>query len=107
MNDFKKYLEPAKKLTIEDRLYLTQRKVDSQSHIEVNQEEFRKAMQQPGGSRLIKVCPAKVYNLDEATGNCLVAYENCVECGTCQVACRREAKWDNPNPGFGIVWRFG
>ena len=107
MDELKKMIEPAKKLTIEDRLYLTQRKIDTQNHIEVNQAEFRKAMKESGGSRLLKVCPAEVYKQDENTGECLISFENCVECGTCQVACRSEAKWDNPNPGFGITWRFG
>lgn len=107
MIELKKTIEATKKLTIEDRLYLTQRKIDTRNHIKVNQEEFKKAIKEKGFSHLLKVCPAQVYSLDEATGECLVAFENCLECGTCQVACRNEVKWENPNPGFGVFWRFG
>ncbi len=107
MSELKKSIEIAKKLSIEDRLYLTQRKIDTHNHIKINQEEFKKAMKEKGGSHLLKICPAQVYTLDESTGECLVAFENCVECGTCQVACRKEVKWTNPNPGFGVFWRFG
>ena len=37
---------------------------------------------------------------------CIVNYEDCLECGTCQVA-RRYTTWRNPKGGYGVTYRYG
>ncbi|MHB8605415.1 MAG: 4Fe-4S dicluster domain-containing protein [Thermoplasmatota archaeon] len=35
-------------------------------------------------------------------------YEDCVECGTCDIMCTHESvKWNNPRGSFGVKYRFG
>lgn len=102
MTDFKEYLKAPKKITLEDRLYLVKRKIDKVTHITVDQEEFKKETNPP----ILFICPAKVYERNEETGECIVNFENCLECGTCQVT-SRYVKWNNPNGGFGVTYIFG
>lgn len=57
----------------------------------------------------LTACPAQVYQwVDEHVA---VRYENCLECGTCQIACDRGGNggitWRNPPGGFGIAFRYG
>lgn len=52
------------------------------------------------------VCPANVYSLNDK-GEAMVAYENCLECGTCRVAAPDEVTWEYPQGGFGVTFRFG
>lgn len=55
------------------------------------------------------VCPARVYVPSRRPGQVIhVSYENCVECGTCWVACTAGAiHWENPMGGHGVVYRGG
>ncbi|OGL42396.1 MAG: hypothetical protein A2161_11975, partial [Candidatus Schekmanbacteria bacterium RBG_13_48_7] len=78
MTDFKEFLKEPKKLTLEDRLYLVKRKLDKVTHIKVDQEEFKK----DAHPAILFICPAKVYERNEETGECIVNFENCLECGT-------------------------
>jgi ferredoxin like protein len=89
------------KISMEDRLFLVQRNFDKKSHITVDQEAFRKDPIKP----VLFLCPAKVFILNESTGECLVNFENCLECGTCQVA-SRYVRWTNPNSGFGVTYKY-
>ena len=96
-------LKPHKKLTLDDRLFLVSRKIDKTSHIQVDQEKF-KAHPDP---EILWLCPAKVYEKNEETGECIIHFENCLECGTCQVVNRDFVVWVNPNSGYGVTYRFG
>jgi ferredoxin like protein len=101
-DDWDRFLQDSKKLTIEDRLNLVKRKIDRWNHIEVNQEEFKKT-ENPA---ILYVCPAKVYEKNEETGECIVNFENCLECGTCQVSSPNIVTWRNPNGGFGVSYSY-
>lgn len=90
-------------LSLDERLALVARKFDKISHIEVNQEQFKRS----SDKEVLFLCPAKVYTLNEETGECTVNFENCVECGTCQVACPEYIKWKNPHGVFGISYKYG
>lgn len=91
------------KTTIEDKLFLVKYKPDKESHIEVDQEKFKADKIKA----VLFICPAKVYELNEETGECTVAFENCLECGTCRVACSEYVTWKYPRGGFGVQFRFG
>jgi ferredoxin like protein len=97
----KEAVSKAKKLTLEDRLYLVRSKHDKLSHIEVDQEAFKQA-EEPA---ILYICPAKVYERNEETGECIVNFENCLECGSCQVVCPDIVKWKNPRGGFGVSYQ--
>jgi ferredoxin like protein len=91
------------KSTIEDKLFLDKYKLDKQSHIEVDQEKYK--------TDLLKavnyICPAKVYAHSDEKNECLVSFENCLECGTCRVAAPDYVKWYYPRGGFGVQYRLG
>lgn len=54
------------------------------------------------------VCPGNLYKLSEETGEVIVEYTGCLECGTCMIACVRGAiSWEYPNGEFGIQYRYG
>lgn len=92
-----------KKLSIDDRLALTPRNVGRVSHIEVDQQKFKSSKEKA----VLFLCPAKVYALNEETGECIINFENCLECGTCNVACSEYVKWKNPSGVFGVAYKYG
>ena len=56
----------------------------------------------------MRVCPAALYK-EHADGSRSFDYAGCLECGTCRIACEDTIlkKWENPQPGMGIMYRFG
>lgn len=100
--DIAKYLEPHESLSLEERLDLVRRRFDERSHIEVDQESFKNDPHRA----VLFICPAEVFKLNEEDGSCIVNYEDCLECGTCQVA-RRYTTWRNPRGGFGVTYHYG
>ena len=96
-------LDPTPVLSLDDKLGLVKRKLDKNSHIEVDQEGFRNDPERP----IIYLCPAGVYEEHPETGEYIVNFENCLECGTCQVTSRDYVKWDNPQGGFGVTYQYG
>ncbi|RLB12203.1 MAG: 4Fe-4S ferredoxin [Deltaproteobacteria bacterium] len=90
-------------MSLDDKLGLVKRKIDKTSHIEVDQEGFKKYPDRP----ITFICPANVYEEHPETGECIVNYENCLECGTCRVVCRDYVNWKNPQGGFGVSYSFG
>ncbi len=55
----------------------------------------------------LSFCPVGVYTLDNE-GKIQVAYQACVECGSCRVACPyNNIGWKLPRGGFGVAYKFG
>jgi ferredoxin like protein len=90
-------------LSLEDKLALVKRKLDKKSHITVDQEGFKKCPDRP----ILFICAAKVYEENPETGECIVNFENCLECGTCQVVCRDYVTWTPPQGGYGVTYNCG
>lgn len=95
-----------RELSLDARLGLDKYEIDeAHSHIEVDQERCRLCRLKP----CLTVCPAAVYVLVE--NEVVARYENCLECGTCQVACDTGGEggitWSPPRGGFGILFRYG
>jgi ferredoxin like protein len=93
-------------LSLDARLGLDKYEIDeAQSHIQVDQERCQACDRKP----CLTVCPAQVYQWVE--NHVAVRYENCLECGTCQIACSHGGQggitWQNPQGGFGIQFRYG
>lgn len=91
-----------KKLSLEDKLFTVHRKEYKKSHITVDKNLCRDCL-----SRVCtRICPAGVYEWDEKKAEISIQYENCLECGTCRVACEMHSiEWSNPAAGAGIVYK--
>jgi ferredoxin like protein len=100
--DVREYLKPHVHMTLEERLALVKRRFADESHISVDQTAFRADAQKA----VLFMCPAKVFKLNPDDDSCIVNYEDCLECGTCQVA-RRYVTWDNPQGGYGVTYHYG
>lgn len=93
-------------LSLDARLGIDKYEIDEQnSHITVEHSQCQPCENRP----CLTVCPAEVYLwVDEKVA---VRYENCLECGTCQIACdtggNSAIDWQPPQGGFGIVFRYG
>lgn len=94
-----------KELSLDARLGLDKYQIDENSHIEIDQACCVRCQLQP----CLTVCPAAVYKLVE--GTVIARYENCLECGTCQISCDSAGEggitWRNPQGGFGVIFRYG
>ncbi len=78
-------------------------KVDTIKHITVNQEICKDCRER----YCLYVCPAQVYTLNKE-GEIELDLDGCLECGTCKIACQRDALiWNYPRGGFGIQLKFG
>jgi len=100
--DIREYLRPHEPLSLQERLGLVKRNLDESSHIQVDQDAFRA----DADRAVLFICPAQVFKLNEQDDSCIVNYEDCLECGTCQVA-RRYTTWRNPRGGFGVTYHYG
>lgn len=93
-------------LSLDERLGLDRYETDGeQSHIRVDAARCTGCAARP----CIVACPASVYRwVDE---HMAIRYENCLECGTCQLVCHEAGNggldWHNPHGGYGIIFRFG
>ena len=55
-----------------------------------------------------KICPASVYEWDEANRKLIVNYENCLECGACRIVCEKKSlNWKYPKSGKGVTFKHG
>lgn len=89
---------------IDEKLSLLKFKPDSISHIEIDEDKCRDCE----NHECTFVCPARVYQCEnENSDKIKIEYENCLECGACKVACKKQAiKWVYPRAGCGIVYKF-
>ncbi len=56
----------------------------------------------------VAVCPAKVYEWEDAHKKVVINYENCIECGACRMLCPHEnIDCDWPAGGLGVKYKYG
>lgn len=102
--DMKDFLNNLEKLTLEEKLYLVQFDADEESHLKVDQDKCGLCEHKI----CTIICPAGNYTINEDTGEIVVSYEGCFECGTCRIACEAESiDWEYPRGGFGVCYRYG
>ena len=92
--------------SVEEKLGLLTFKNDHQSHISIADPNIclKKCVDKP----CTKICPAKVYEWDEASKKIVIGYENCVECGAARAICPfSNIKWEPPRGGFGVSYKYG
>ncbi len=91
--------------SIEDRLYTVKYNDAGESHLDVKDA----AVCSTGCTtyECETVCPADVWHAVEGDVP-TIAYENCLECGSCRWACPHDnVEWDYPETGNGVSFKFG
>ena len=92
-----------KKNNIDEKLFTIKRKHYKKSHIKLNDE---KLCTECSSNICTYICPANVYEIQDLGYKVNIQYENCLECGTCQVACEmHNINWTNPTEGAGIAYK--
>ncbi len=87
---------------IDEKLNTVKITPDTESHLRVEEDVCRNCEKKV----CLYVCPAKVYKEKEADGAIIVNYENCLECGTCRVACDK-INWSYPRAKYGVSFKQG
>ncbi len=88
-----------------EKLYTIRYKVDEQSHLVIKDQETCLHCRT---KECQDFCPAEVYHWDEKDKMTNVAFENCIECGTCRIGCpAHNIEWVYPKGGHGITYKFG
>lgn len=91
-------------VNLEEKLFTIRYKADRASHLAIRDQALCAACSRPCES----FCPARVWEWKEDERRMQVAFENCLECGTCRLACLHEnIDWRYPTGGTGIAYRFG
>ena len=91
-------------MTVEQKLAVDKFHVDEEfAHIEVDKDADLAMI-----ARLVKLCPAGLYVIDE-NGELTFDYAGCLECGTCLVAAGDTVvkSWNYPRGGMGVEFRLG
>ena len=97
------------KETVEAKLGLLDYKKAPETHIHIKDASpAAPCVERCQDKPCVKICPAKVYEWEEAQKKVLVAYENCIECGACRMLCPFDnIDCDWPAGGFGVKYRYG
>jgi len=94
--------EIMREISLEDKLFLDDFKVDKKAHLKIDTSLCRKCRDKP----CLFVCP--VGNYQRENGVVSLSWEGCLECGTCRLACPYGAiDWNYPQGGFGVKYRYG
>ena len=88
--------------TFQEKISTVRFRVDDRPHIVVDGDICRECSLHS----CVHACPANLFSL-LSDGSILFNYEQCVECGTCYVACNREGaiSWSYPRGGYGVSFR--
>ena len=90
--------------SIEDRLYTVKYSDAGESHLDVKDPD---TCIECTTHECKTVCPADVWHPAE-NDTPTIAYENCLECGTCRWGCPYDnVQWDYPKTGNGVSFKYG
>lgn len=91
--------------SLEERLYRIRYRTAKESHLTIRNEDVCLHCKDKSCNFF---CPADVYEWDEAQQKNTIAFENCIECGTCRLGCpTANIEWVYPTGGYGITYKFG
>ncbi len=92
------------KMVLEDKLFTVKFTPDTSSHLRPDNEMCKVCT-----NRVCTiVCPANVYEWDEAAQKLIVNFENCLECGACRIACIKQSLiWEYPKGTKGVTFKLG
>jgi ferredoxin like protein len=90
-------------INIENLSQITRFDKDKQPHIILKKEICLSCQHRA----CVNICPARCYTWTEAAQRLDVAWENCLECGTCLIICEKKAiDWSYPLGGYGVRYRM-
>ena len=91
--------------SLEDRLYTVRYDDAGESHLDVTVPGI--CAESCTTYDCVEVCPANVWREGD-DGVPHIAYENCLECGSCRWACRKgNVEWSYPTRGAGVTYKKG
>jgi ferredoxin like protein len=91
-------------MKIEEKIALDAIKNDKESHIKLDQEICKNCKER----FCIYACPGHLYSQSEETGEMVVEFAGCLECGTCKIACiYGSVSWEYPKGEYGVQYRYG
>ena len=92
--------------SIEDRLYTVKYEDSGESHLDVELPGI--CEEKCVTYDCVSVCPANVWREESDDGVPTIAYENCLECGSCRWACPHgNVLWEYPENGAGVSYKYG
>ncbi|MBE3578125.1 MAG: 4Fe-4S dicluster domain-containing protein [Limnochordales bacterium] len=88
---------------VQRKLFTTRFKADKTSHLSIRDVDVcRECKDKP----CLWFCPAEVYKWEDE--RITIAFEGCLECGTCRIGCPFDnIDWRYPRGGFGVQYKFG
>lgn len=90
---------------IEERLYTIRYKADDKSHLIISNQFVCETCESKACNHF---CPSDVYLWHDEEHMTSVAFENCIECGTCRIACpHQNIEWVYPKGGYGVTYKYG
>jgi ferredoxin like protein len=96
--------DKADTIKIEEKIALDAIKNDKESHIRLDQNLCKTCKER----FCIYACPGHLYSQSEETGEMVVEYAGCLECGTCKIACiYGSVSWEYPKGEYGVQYRYG
>jgi ferredoxin like protein len=92
-------------MKLEDKLFLVTFDADTESHLGVKSQPVCQACEK---KPCISGCPADCWAHEIEKKEVHVAFEGCLECGTCRIICPfNNVEWKYPRGGKGVKYRFG
>jgi ferredoxin like protein len=92
--------------SMEDRLYTISYTDAGESHLDVTDPAV--CAEQCETYDCVTTCPAEVWQADGDDEVPTIAYENCLECGSCRFACEYDnVVWEYPDTGAGVKYKLG
>jgi len=90
--------------SIDEKLFTVKNKCDEKSHLIADLAKCINCKDKV----CLTVCPANVYSWNDKDNILEIAFENCLECGACRIACEKRAiEWHYPQSGCGITYKHG
>jgi ferredoxin like protein len=90
---------------VSEKLFTIRYKCDTESHLIIKQTDTCLSCKTKDCNYF---CPSDVYEWEKKQKITTVAFENCIECGTCRIACPSDnIAWVYPKGGYGITYKYG
>jgi ferredoxin like protein len=87
---------------VEDKLAVNKFDIDKERHIKIKEDSCTTC----DGHPCLYACPSDCFKLRD--GHITFSYEGCLECGSCRIACDKDAvEWTLPRGGLGICYLYG
>ncbi len=91
-------------MKVEEKIAVDAIRNDKESHIKLDQQVCGQCKER----FCVRLCPGHLYSLNEETGEMVVEYAGCLECGTCKIGCvYGSISWEYPKGDFGVQYRYG